>query len=101
MDQLLQKCNYFLLPSLYEGLSLALAEAQAALLDCFVSDTVSKMSDCGKCVFIPLDESPEFWADEICEFIKNKRVLTLDEEKLKMFDIRTMATRLSNMYSVL
>lgn len=64
VNKFLNEADYFLLPSLYEGLSLALAEAQAAGLNCFVSDTVSRLSDCGGCIFLPLEKDAKYWANE-------------------------------------
>lgn len=60
------KCyDCFLLPSIFEGLSLSLIEAQAAGLDCFVSDSVTREADCGKCQYISLQKSAEQWAEII------------------------------------
>lgn len=99
VSSILQTCDYFLLPSLYEGLSLALAEAQAAGLDCFVSDTVSRLSDCGKCKFISLDKSAAEWADEIITYINSGEHMKTIEAQMNKFDIRCMARSLEDMYS--
>lgn len=93
----LKGSDYFLLPSLFEGLSIALAEAQASGLDCFVSDTCSRLSDCGKCVFIPLHSSDSEWADIICNHTKNSK-LAIDEEYMSKFDIRYMTKELESYY---
>lgn len=96
VNEILKQCDYFLLPSKYEGLSLALAEAQAAGLDCFVSDTVSRMSDCGKCKYISLEKE---WAEEICSYIDFGERMELIPERMEMFDIRHMARKLEEMYT--
>lgn len=95
----LKESDYFLLPSKYEGLSLALAEAQAAGLVCFVSDTVSHLSDCGKCKFISLNKNASRWADEICEYINCGSNLDVDNKKLSLFDIHSTANQLERIYS--
>lgn len=99
VNEILKVSDYFLLPSAFEGLSLALAEAQAAGLDCFVSDTVSKMSDCGKCMFIPLEKNASEWADLICEYIDGDTRMIIDAEKLADFDIAQMTKKLEKFYT--
>lgn len=44
---LLNVADAFVMPSLFEGVSVALLEAQAASLPCYVSDTISSESDMG------------------------------------------------------
>lgn len=87
-----------MLPSVFEGLSLALAEAQAAGLDCFVSDTVSRRSDCGKYKFIPLTLSAEEWADEIVDYICDGVKMQINRELLSRFDVEVMARQLEILY---
>lgn len=65
VNQYLQGIDIFLLPSLYEGLPVALIEAQSAGLPCLVADTVSKESDLTKTeVFLPID-STDIWVNAI------------------------------------
>lgn len=98
VNKFLNEADYFLLPSLYEGFSLALAEAQAVGLNCFVSDTVSKLSDCGGCIFLPLEKDAKYWANEICNYIDSRTYQQIDEKKLKKFDIKEMANALEQIY---
>lgn len=44
VSQLMQACNYFLFPSLFEGFSVAMIEAQASGMHCFISDGIPKES---------------------------------------------------------
>ena len=44
---LLQCADAFIMPSLFEGISVALLEAQAAALPCLISDTIAQESDMG------------------------------------------------------
>ena len=94
----LRNADYYLLPSRYEGLSLALAEAQAAGLVCFVSDTCSRLSDCGLCRFIPLSDSAEAWAKQICDFIDSGEKMQLDMERLQKYSITTTARTIEEIY---
>jgi len=95
----LKEADYFLMPSLFEGLSLALAEAQAAGLVCFASDTCSKLSDCGRICFIPLQASDEQWADVICNYVTNPGEFQLNHESMRRFDIASMAQTLEKYYN--
>ena len=47
ISQLLNVVDAFIMPSLFEGVSVALLEAQASNLPCFVSDSVAKEVDMG------------------------------------------------------
>ena len=62
----LQAMDVYLFPSLFEGLSLSIIEAQAAGLLCFASDKIDKKSKITDLVeFLSLDLSPFNWADKI------------------------------------
>lgn len=99
VPEVLSNSDYFLFPSLFEGLSLALAEAQAYNLDCFISDTCSKMSDCGKCLYIPLNKTDKEWAEIIVAYIKGDYgCMAINYERLSQFDIKNMAKRLEYIY---
>lgn len=99
VENVLSECSYFLFPSKYEGFGLVAVEAQAAGLDCFVSDAVPKDIDCGKCKFISLEKTPAMWAEEIMAYIRSNQEMKLDDDKLNRFDIRYMAEELQDLYS--
>ena len=57
---LMQGMDLFLFPSLFEGLPVVLVEAQAAGLQCVISDSITKESDItGRIEFTSLQETPE------------------------------------------
>lgn len=57
----------FLFPSLYEGLGMAVLEAQAAGLPCLISDAVPEEADTGGglVVRVSLEQSPADWAKRL------------------------------------
>ncbi len=62
----LQACDGFLFPSLYEGLPLTLIEAQAAGLRCYVSDVITAQVAVTNLIkMISLTKSPKEWANII------------------------------------
>lgn len=65
----LAKSNYMLFPSTYEGLGLVAIEAQAMNVMCFASTGVPNEADCGMCIFLDLNKSPQYWAEKIIEYI--------------------------------
>ena len=102
VNALLQVMDAFVFPSLYEGLPLALVEAQAAGLSCFASAKVIapevRLTDILH--FIPLEESPARWAEYIlahtvpAEQRRDQSRAIIDAG----FDIRTTAEMLNNFY---
>lgn len=96
--EIMASSDYFLLPSLYEGLGIVLIEAQASGLMCFVSDAVPPIVDCGRCKFISLEKGPSEWAQTLLTYIKSGENITLDTKKLNQFDIGNMARRLEQLY---
>lgn len=98
IEEILASSDYFLFPSLYEGLGIALIEAQASGLMCFVSSTVPHVVDCGRCKFISLEKKPDEWAEIIFTYIGRGEKPKLDRAKLNQFDIENMARRLEQFY---
>ena len=60
----------FLFPSLYEGLPVALIEAQAAGLMCFASSVITKeVQVLDNVQFLPLDMPTSEWADHVVQAV--------------------------------
>lgn len=86
--------DLFLFPSLYEGLSIALLEAQASCLPCVVSTGVLKDSIVSpNAVAVSLGADVEEWASEVTRMLKVGRV---QQSELK--DTRFDMTRFTNLF---
>ena len=99
VPQLLQAMDCFLLPSKFEGLPLALVEAQAAGLVCLAADTVSPQSDLHACAFSFLPLRVDDWAQAMARVTPSA-----DREKAaavvieRGFDSRTQAEKMQDFY---
>lgn len=98
INLLLCKSEYFLFPSLFEGLPITLLEAQCCGLECFVSDTVSREVDLGLCYYLSLEKGPKEWAQYISDKIDKKSSCILNKKKLELFDVKNTVRRLEKIY---
>jgi glycosyltransferase involved in cell wall biosynthesis len=99
VPDLLQAMDVFVFPSLFEGLSLASIEAQAAGLPCIISDKIPiecKKTDLVRVV--SLNDTAEKWADTVVEAAKSDRKDTYEEIKAAGFDIVENAKQLERFY---
>ena len=99
VSDLLQARDIFLLPSYYEGLSLASVEAQASGLPCLISDTIP--IECKKTDLVwqmSLNKSSKQWAEKIIELSKIERIDTYEKIKKENFDINENVKWLSDFY---
>lgn len=99
IPQILAGCDFFLLPSLFEGLGIVLIEAQASGLTCFASDQVPALADAGGCRFLPLEIGPQRWAAAIDEAIRGGERFRADPERLRLFDVCNTVEELDRVYT--
>lgn len=87
----------FVMPSLWEGLSIAIIEAQTNGLKCFTSTNVDLDSNATENVtFISLDESPKEWAKVINE--NNQRDIDAYKKLPDKFNIEKSAKKVFEFY---
>ncbi len=100
VNQLLQAMDYFLFPSLFEGLPLAFIEAQATGIKCFISDGVPKEGILVKenVEVIPLQKSAKEWAETILKNLQYDRKDTSEVIRNTGYDIAENAKKLEEKY---
>lgn len=98
--ELLQAFDVFLLPSIYEGFSVAMIEAQAAGLPVITSENVSIETDLtNNVIFLPLNNNPGYWARRTLGFIKSFNRCSQKECLVeKGYDILSQVKFLTNIY---
>lgn len=97
-EKIYSAMDTFILPSLFEGLSISIVEAQINGLKCYTSTNVARESDVtGNVQFLSLDENAEYWAKNIFENDNSR-----DEEAInripKEFRIEETVKKLSEIY---
>jgi glycosyltransferase EpsF len=105
IPKLLNIFDHFIMPSLYEGLPLALIEAQAAGVPSIVSKQITKEADLGIGIVKFLDlHDPKKWANEI--LINNKKEQKVDISNIKQafmvhkYDVKSNLNIYLNLYNL-
>jgi len=90
IPEILAAADIFLMPSLHEGLPLALVEAQVAGLPCFISDSIPKEVDMGAGLveFLQLNMDAETWAKKILASDKSRKPEALRKVVEKGYSIQ-------------
>ena len=101
MEDYYQAFDYFVFPSVFEGLPGSVAEAQAAGLHCLVSDKVTReaaLTDLS--VYRIIDEPPIEWAKEIQKNAKDAKIRRDMRQEIidKGFDVRIQAKQMAEFY---
>jgi len=101
VERYYQAFDYFVFPSIFEGLPGSVAEAQAAGLHCLVSDKVTKEAALTELVsFKSIKESAVKWAEEIlanyeAAFVRKDMQGIIEK---KQFDVRRQAVEMEAFY---
>ena len=94
-----QAMDFFMLPSINEGIPLSLIEAQISGLCCFASEGVPRETDkTGLVYFLPLDKGPKYWAEEIVTSIGYQRESHLKDIRAAGYDAAVSAKQLERFY---
>ncbi|NCO03734.1 MAG: glycosyltransferase family 1 protein [Alphaproteobacteria bacterium] len=106
ISNVLSAMDLFVFPSLFEGLGLAVVEAQAAGLRCLVSDTLPYEVEVveGAVEFLPLDNNEDNWEKIILERLQTTgidRGRALAQIESSPFNIQHNVTMLMDLYETL
>ena len=94
-----QAMDFFILPSINEGIPLSLIEAQVSGLRCFVSEGVPRESDkTGLVSFLPLEKGVSFWTSRILNEISYQRRSHIDDITIAGYNAAISALRLQEFY---
>lgn len=95
IPEILNTMDVFVFPSLYEGLGIALVEAQAAGLRCVVSNTINAEAFVTDFVVSKsLDEAPEEWASCVLD----TSLVCPRDNRLEEYDISRVIKKLERLY---
>lgn len=100
INKLLMMFDAFVFPSIFEGLGIALIEAEAAGLKCFVSENIQKEAVISNDVYrLQLSDSPKTWADTILREAKNyKKQNNLKLVEKNNYDIKKITKQIEKFY---
>ena len=100
VNELLNAFDVFVFPSLYEGLGIALIEAQCNGLLCIVSDTIPVEAKVTNNLFyISLDKNSKYWSDTILNKYKNySRKSQVQKVKEAGYDIVKVIRQMEEFY---
>src|SRR5215469_3988514 len=103
VPRILTACDTFVFPSLYEGLPLAVVEAQMAGLPCITSDAIPEEADLGLDLLQRLSLSADntVWTEAILRAVSKDRPRRDDRERhllLAGFDMRDAVRRWEALY---
>ena len=101
MPEVYSAFDYFLLPSLYEGMPVVLPEAVTSGLPCLIADTVTReCSDIGRIQYLPIND-PSIWADALQKIDMSDECYRKDSERSMRggpYDINECAEELERYY---
>ncbi len=101
IPELLKASDYFISPSLYEGLGIVFVEAQLMGIPAFASDQIPEEADIGLFHRVPLAEGEEAYAQYIHCYIKSEgpHKPKANPDKVNRYDMRAVARLYETIYT--
>lgn len=100
VNRLYQAFDVFCLPSLYEGLGIVAVEAQAAGLQCILSNRITREVDVTREIEFEDINNKHIWADTVCRVEPGYRN-EICKQNFGNYDIEKATTRLEQIYQQL
>lgn len=97
IENVLGAMDAMIFPSLYEGLGIALIEAQAMNIKCFVSECIPKAAQLGLCSYLPLKSSKE-WAEYINNYYNNSHSESVNMKLLEQYSLDNIGKAFLEIY---
>ncbi len=98
VEKIYSAMDIFVMPSLFEGFSIALMEAQINGLKCYTSNNISEECDVtGNTFFLPLERNSKYWAEKIYK-TGNSRDKNAMNKIPNQFKIEKMVDALMKIY---
>lgn len=89
----------FVFPSLFEGLGMAVIEAQASGVKCIVSDKLPREVDVtGNVEFVSLDEEITLWEEKILETLNFQAIDKKNNNEIGKYDINKVTKKIERYY---
>jgi glycosyltransferase involved in cell wall biosynthesis len=99
IENLLQAVDVFLFPSIYEGLAIALIEAQTAGLPCIISDTIPEEAEVTDLFTrVALDKTPKEWAEIVVSGLQYERYGRKAEVQKRGYGLASFADQMERIY---
>ncbi|MEQ2525810.1 glycosyltransferase family 1 protein [Robertmurraya yapensis] len=101
INRILQAFDYFVFPSMHEGLPVSLIEAQGAGLPCLISDNISSEVDIGIGLVHPLPLKDKYsWVRKVKELNENKKSRLIEVDKIAEsgYEIKSTADYIEDYY---
>lgn len=98
--ELLSLIDVYLMPSIYEGLSVGLLEAQASGVQCLISDAITPKNIVTNNVkVLSLNASSEIWAKNIIElYNRGRKIIDYDSLDKSEYSIKTFVKKIEEVY---
>ena len=96
-EYIIQCMDCILMPSIQEGFPITLVEAQAAGVQCVVSDNITKeVNICKSVHFFSINESPMVWAEAInqLDFTRKENIAILKKAGFDILDVDSRVLKL-------